>query len=81
MKLPSDRAQRQPTREGVQEVEMSMIVWLLSMKDGSGVASKVKVFRKQSCLRISSMESASATTTTDTISLGGGPGGVRCRTY
>ena len=47
---------------------------------GSGAASNKKVSRKQRCLRNSSLKSASATTTTDSVSLGDGPGGVRCRT-
>ena len=50
------------------------------MGDDRGTASKEKISRKQRCLRNSSLKSASATTTTDSVSLGDGPGGVRCRT-
>ena len=50
------------------------------VEDGRGEASKEKVFRKQRCLRNSSLKSASATTTTDAVSIGDGSGGTRCRT-
>jgi len=46
------------------------------VEDGRGEASKEKVFRKQRCLRNSSLKSASVTMTTDAASPGDGPGGV-----